>query len=92
MRGIIIWHCQETHRAVVWCDDSGDLAYASDSCAWTYPRQKVSIGDYVAFDLRPTANSRTCVNLRLIESGQATELVGILKKMRPRPQPVMMHA
>jgi hypothetical protein len=83
MRGVVIWHCQDTRRAVVWCDDSGELAYASDGRAWSNPFQSVSIGDYVAFDLRPTSASRTCSNLRLIESGHAPELAGILHKMRP---------
>jgi hypothetical protein len=91
MRGVVIWHCQDSRRAVVWCDDSGELAYAGDRKAWASSVQKVLIGDYVAFDLSPESASRTCTNLRLIESGHAPELAGILHKMRPasQPQPAM---
>jgi hypothetical protein len=78
MRGVIIWHCQNTRRAVVWCDDSGELAYANGGRAWLNPGQSVSIGDYVAFDLRPSVSARSCTNLRLIESGHAPDLAGIL--------------
>jgi hypothetical protein len=93
MRGVIIWHCLETRRAVVWCDDSGELAYASDAAAWAPLAQRVAIGDYVAFDLDPSSAARSCRNLRLIESGLAPELAGILRAgcgpARPRwPAPV----
>jgi hypothetical protein len=92
MRGVVIWHCETTRRAVVWCDDSGDLAYAGDRSAWAVPAQKVAIGDYVAFDLRPLNSMRSCANMRLIEKGHAPELAGILNDMRPVPRPEIQYA
>lgn len=92
MRGVIIWHCLETRRAVVWCDDSGELAYASDAAAWAPLAPRVAIGDYVAFDLDPSSAARSCRNLRLIESGLAPELAGILHRMRPSPAPAAQAA
>lgn len=87
MRGVVIWQCSETRRAVVWCDDSGELAYASDASAWAPLAPRVAIGDYVAFDLDPSSAARSCRNLRLIESGLAPELAGILHRMRPGAAP-----
>jgi hypothetical protein len=83
MRGVIIWLCHRTNRAVVWCDDSGELAYASDLSAWSSPSHQATIGDYVAFDLRAATAARTCTNLRLIEQGHAPDLAFALKN---RPQ------
>ncbi len=91
MRGVIIWHCQNTRRAVVWCDDSGELAYASDAMAWANPTQQVAIGDYVAFDLRSSAAARNCANLRLIEHGHAPDLVDVLyQRPAPAPRPMLV--
>lgn len=88
MRGVIIWHCETTDRAVVWCDDSGDLAYAGGKQAWANPGRSVAIGDYVAFELQPQAGTRSCKNLRLIEQGIAPELAGILGRMKAGPKAV----
>ena len=88
MRGVIIWHCKTTERAVVWCDDSGELAYAGGQQAWANPGTRVAIGDYVAFDLQPSGTARSCKNMRLIEQGMAPELAGILGKMKAGPVPV----
>jgi hypothetical protein len=90
MRGVIIWHCQNTRRAVVWCDDSGELAYASDGKAWLNPFQRVAIGDYVAFDLRPSVASRSCANLRLLEQGVAPDLAGALSHRKATPRPMLV--
>lgn len=91
MRGVIIWHCQNTRRAVVWCDDSGELAYASDDMAWANPKQPVAIGDYVAFDLRSSVSARSCANLRLIEQAHAPGLVGALNQpQRPTSRPLLV--
>lgn len=91
MRGVIIWHCQNTLRAVVWCDDSGQLAYASDAMAWANPKQQVAIGDYVAFDLRASATARNCANLRLIEQGHAPDLVDVLYRGEaPTARPMLV--
>jgi hypothetical protein len=85
MRGVIIWHCKTTERAVVWCDDSGELAYAGGEQSWANPGTRVAIGDYVAFELQPFSAARSCKNMRLIEQGMAPELAGILSNMRNGP-------
>lgn len=88
MRGVIIWHCKTTERAVVWCDDSGELAYAGGHQSWANPGTRVAIGDYVAFELQPSTAARSCKNMRLIEQGMAPELAGILSNMKTGPVPV----
>jgi hypothetical protein len=90
MRGVIIWHCQNTRRAVVWCDDSGELAYASGGKSWINPFQRIAIGDYVAFELQPSSTSRSCVNLRLLEQGLAPELAGELHRHQPAQRPMLV--
>ncbi len=90
MRGVVIWHCQNTRRAVVWCDDSGELAYASDGKAWVNPMQQVAIGDYVAFDLRSSVATRSCANLRLIEQGHAPDLAGVLHQRQQASRPMLV--
>ncbi len=79
MHGVIIWYCEKTGRAVVWCDDSGDLAYAGGFADWRAPTQVVAIGDYVAFEMRLSGGSRSCMNLRLLEKGLAPDLADALR-------------
>lgn len=84
MRGVIIWFCSDTRQAVVWCDDSGDLAYARDAAAWLDPAAAASVGDYVAFELGGGKATRTCARLQVLATGHAP---GLARMLRDEPQP-----
>lgn len=89
MRGVIIWLCPKTHQAVIWCDDSGDLAYARNMDAWVAADPDASVGDYVAFDLSGTKTARICTRLRVVAAAHAPDLARIL---RDEPEPVVRPA
>lgn len=72
MFGVVLWCDEEDHKAVIWCEDHGDLAfYQSSSDA-----QNVSMdaGDWVEFDLTMDRNMRFAHNPRLIAEGVFPEL------------------
>lgn len=50
MIGVVIWSCEQSQRVILWCEDSGDLAYARGPQAYVaqsggFP----GVGDVVAF-------------------------------------------
>ncbi|MDU9003410.1 hypothetical protein [Sedimentitalea todarodis] len=72
MFGVVLWCDEEDHKAVIWCEDHGDLAfYRSPSEV-----QSVSMdaGDWVEFDLSMDRNMRFAHNPRLIAEGVFPEL------------------
>lgn len=68
MIGVVLWSEQSLGKAVIWCDDQGDLAFYSgaDGAALTELRP----GDWVEFDITLSGKFRIAENLRvLIEQG-----------------------
>ena len=80
MRGVIIWHCTKTRQAVVWCDDSGDLAYAKSVSCWLRPHDDAAVGDYVAFELAGKSPARLCAAIEVIAAGHAPGLADRLRR------------
>ena len=51
MIGVILWSDSVAEKAVIWCEDHGDLAFLSrDACA-TLPDRFFDVGDMVEFDV-----------------------------------------
>ena len=90
MRGVIIWYSEQDQRAVIWCEDSADLAIATDASAWRKGDAPVEIGDYVGFTSVITNSGRRCDDIHLIQSQVAPELVQRLRQSLPQaPRPTM---
>lgn len=72
MFGVVLWSDEEEHKAVIWCEDHGDLAfYRSPIDAQMVP---MDAGDWVEFDLSIDRNMRLAHNPRLIAEGVFPEL------------------
>jgi len=58
MIGVILWSDPATEKAVIWCEDHGDLAFLSrDDCS-ALPDVFFDIGDMVEFDAFAERNMR----------------------------------
>lgn len=65
MIGYVLWGDSNAGKAIIWCEDQGDLAYyckAHDSS-----RTSVCKGDWVQFDLEEDGNLRLAANTRILE-------------------------
>ena len=64
MIGVILWSDAPLTKAVIWCDDQGDLAFFSNragtECAELNP------GDWVEFDVTLSGNIRVAENLAIV--------------------------
>lgn len=78
MLGVVIWSCQETGRAIVWCADHRDLAHY-DGAPVAGTRVIVQVGDLVEVSLMADKAVRRCAGLKMVEPGYFPDIVEELK-------------
>jgi cold shock CspA family protein len=92
MYGVVLWADDAEDKAVIWCEDHGNLAYYSKSDQNMHDGVSLDAGDLIQFDLREDAQGRFARNLRHVNSGYAPTLPQSLKRQtpaqRPSPRPV----
>jgi hypothetical protein len=86
MYGVVLWSDSQDHKAVIWCEDHGDLAYyrkaADDGPVRLDP------GDWVEFEVVIDRHLRLAQDPRRVSDEMLPELVETLAGMRPqRRQP-----
>ncbi len=67
MFGVVIWSDRTDQKAVIWCEDQGDLAYFR--AAEYGPEANLESGDWVEFDVSLDRSQRLAHNLRLVGRG-----------------------
>lgn len=78
MLGVVIWACQQSGRAIVWCADHRDLAHY-DARSSVSGRLRIDAGDLVEVSLAGDSAVRRCVGLRLVEVGYMPDIAANLK-------------
>lgn len=77
MYGVVLWcDCRE-NKAVIWCEDQGDLAYYRQS--ETADPLNLDAGDWVQFDVTTGCDMRLAHNPRLVAEGVFGGLADSLK-------------
>ncbi|OWU83508.1 hypothetical protein ATO6_18290 [Oceanicola sp. 22II-s10i] len=95
MFGVVLWSDRRDDRAVIWCEDHGDLAYFNAREDALDATPELDPGDLVQFDVTETGRLRRARNPRLVAEDQYPTLAGDLKTLRqgpgirtePTPQP-----
>ena len=95
MFGVVLWSDEQDQKAVIWCEDHGDLAFyrnESDTC-----EVEMDAGDWVQFDMKMDKNQRKAHNPRLVCEGVYPELADSLcaapiLDRRQKPQPEKRHS
>ncbi|SEK93930.1 hypothetical protein SAMN05421666_3076 [Roseovarius nanhaiticus] len=77
MYGVVLWTDQRQNRAVIWCEDHGDLAFYRGAEGGD---AAMAAGDLVEFDLRDTGEMRLADTPRLITQRSHPTLCTELKK------------
>lgn len=78
MIGVILWSDPCDSKAVIWCEDHGDLAYMSVSENKHLPDRFFEVGDMVEFDVSTKRNLRLAYNTRRLPSSFGTCLKTVL--------------
>ncbi|WP_322865534.1 hypothetical protein U5922_004565 [Aquicoccus sp. G2-2] len=74
MYGVVLWSDKEDHKAVIWCEDHGDLAYYSASGESAFDGVSLDAGDLVLFNLSEGKNVRVATNPQLVAQQQFSGL------------------
>lgn len=90
MFGVVLWSDGQDKKAVIWCEDHGDLAFYRQEDNET--RFALDAGDWVEFDMSMDRNLRFVHNPRLVAEGVFPELPEALDSVAPASHPASMPA
>lgn len=74
IRGVVIWYSALEYKALIWCEDSGALAFATGPTSWRNPMVEIAVGDCVGFVAEAHGRERKCRDIHLIASQVAPDL------------------
>lgn len=80
MYGVVLWADRQDHKAVIWCEDQGDLALYPDTEGSPHGGMSLDAGDLIQFDMRQERNLRFARNPRLLAQKHFPELADVLQK------------
>ncbi|MEC3862197.1 hypothetical protein VK792_12960 [Mesobacterium sp. TK19101] len=70
MYGVVLWSDESERKAVIWCEDHGELAYFSANDQSALSGMPLDAGDLIQFDVRTERDLRRARNLRLVGERQ----------------------
>ena len=76
-KGIVIWSRRDSPALIIWCADSGQLAYAADRTRVGDPGATLLVGDWVDIEIASFGALRVARHLRYSGSG-ASWMVDLL--------------
>ena len=82
MLGVVLWSDASDRKAVIWCEDQGDLAFVNASDGYDTVLHHDSFfdaGDLLQFDMKVKDQTRRATNTRLLVEKAATALPDILR-------------
>ncbi len=85
MFGVVLWSDEQEQKAVIWCEDHGDLAFYSNTGDGS--RHVLDAGDWVQFDMTMERHQRFAHNPRLVYEGVYPDLADALSAV-PASRPV----
>lgn len=79
MLGVVLWADVDDRKAVIWCEDHGNLAYYTAAEQTLHEGIDLDAGDLIQFDLREERDIRRARNLRRVDAGHAPSLARDLR-------------
>ncbi len=80
MLGVVLWSDASDRKAVIWCEDQGDLAYVTSSDGVLHSGDFFDAGDLVQFDMEMCESTRLANNPRLVAEKAGPDLPKALRK------------
>ena len=69
MLGVVIWSDNTENKAVIWCEDHGELAYFDGEGASAFEGAEIDAGDLVTFEMKQEKPQRLARNMRRLQHG-----------------------
>ncbi len=86
MLGVVLWSDASDGKAVIWCEDQGDLAYLNSKENVLQAGDFFDAGDLVQFDMEVSKSVRFANNPRLVIEKAGTQLPQVLRQGVKRQQ------
>lgn len=76
MFGVVLWSDPQVSKAVIWCEDHGDLAFVNGPAAElpSFGNDFFDAGDYVQFDLTVEDDVQRARNAKVVHVASFTRL------------------
>lgn len=87
MLGVVLWSDNSDNKAVIWCEDQGDLAYFNGGSDAPLEMADLDAGDLVRFELQQNKHLRYAKNPQRIEQGAYDGLAEQLQDATKPRQP-----
>ena len=80
MYGVVLWIDKSAQKAVIWCEDHGNLAYfnpQTDTVASNKSENSnLEVGDLIKFHVRNWRSVRRASKVELVDAARFTDLAG----------------
>ena len=87
MIGVVLWSDPGARKAVIWCEDHGDLAFYAAASDAALGRGTLDAGDLVEFDMTTDKSLRYAHNPQVVSENLYPHLAGRLDAIAcPAPQ------
>ena len=85
MIGVVLWSDAREQKAVIWCEDHGNLAFFSEASRSALSGQRLDAGDVVQFELSEDRHLRVAHNPRLVAEDEYPTLAQDLRSLSRGP-------
>ena len=80
MLGVVLWSDASEKKAVIWCEDQGDLAYVNAGDKTLQSSDFFDAGDLVQFDMEVSKSTRLANNPKLLVEKVGPKLPEFLRQ------------
>lgn len=80
MLGVVIWSNASDNKAIIWCEDNGELAFFGRTAQTLPNEERLGKGDLIQFDLTEYQNMRLAQNPRIIAGHFCSELDEVIAR------------
>ncbi|WP_298836172.1 hypothetical protein [uncultured Roseobacter sp.] len=87
MLGVVLWSDASDGKAVIWCEDQGDLAFLNSTDQVLGAEPFFDAGDLVQFDMEVQSSLRRAHNPRLVVENAGASLPDALRRTGHDPRP-----
>lgn len=92
MLGVVLWSDNCDNKAVIWCEDQGDLAYFNGGEGAPLGDADLDAGDLVSFELQQERHLRYAKNPQRIAQGAYNGLADSLQDTATPAQPKKLRS
>ncbi|MCE8006712.1 hypothetical protein [Aestuariivita sp.] len=86
MFGVVLWSNPQERKAVIWCEDHGDLAFYAENDVASFDDLGFDTGDLVQFDIQTDRHLRYAHNPQVVTEGLYLSLSASLERAESTPE------